>query len=43
MAKSLKLLAVTDLMNRIVQILRQDLRQLRISARDAELIEPVEP
>ena len=34
---------VTDLINRIVQILRRDLRQLRISAQDAELMEPVEP
>ena len=32
---------VTDLINRIVQILRWDLRQLRISAQDAELIKPV--
>ena len=36
------LACVTDLINRIVQILRQDLRQLRISAQDAELMEPVE-
>ena len=34
---------VTDFINRIVQILKQDLRQLRISAQDAELMEPVEP
>ena len=36
-------LVVTDLINRIVQILKRDLRQLRISAQDAELMEPVEP
>ena len=34
---------VTDLINRIVQILKRDLRQLRISTQDAELIEPVKP
>ena len=33
---------VTDLINRIVQILRRDLRQVRISMQDMELIEPVE-
>ena len=33
---------VTDLINRIVQILRRDLRQVRISAQEAELMEPVE-
>ena len=32
---------VTDFINRIVQILKQDLRQLRISAQDTELIKPV--
>ena len=36
-------LYVTDLMNRIVQILRRDLRQVRISAQEAELMEPVKP
>ena len=35
--------SVTDLINRIVQILRRDLRQVRISAQEAGLIEPVEP
>ena len=34
---------VTDLINRIVQVLRGDLYWVRISARDAELIKPVEP
>ena len=33
---------VIDFINRIVQILKQDLRQLRISIWDAELIKPVE-
>ena len=33
---------VTDLITKIVQILRQDLRQLRISTQDTELIKPVE-
>ena len=36
-------MGVTDLINRIVQVLRRDLRQVRISAQDAELMEPVEP
>ena len=36
------MLCVTDFMNRIVQILKQDLRQLKINAQDTELIEPVE-
>jgi hypothetical protein len=31
-----------DFINRIVQILKQDLKQLRISTRDTELMEPVE-
>ena len=35
--------AVTDLINRILQVLRADLYWLRISAQDAGLIEPVEP
>ena len=34
---------VTDFINRIVQILRRDLGQVRISAQEAELMEPVEP
>ena len=34
---------VTDLINRIVQVLRGDLYWVRISARDAELMEPVKP
>ena len=34
---------ITDLINRIVQALRGDLYWVRISARDAELMEPVEP
>ena len=34
---------VTDLINRIVQVLRRDLYRVRISAQDAELMEPVEP
>ena len=33
---------VTDLINRIVQVLRGDLYWVKISARDAELIELVE-
>ena len=34
---------VTDLINRIVQVLREDLYWIRISVRDAGLMEPVEP
>ena len=34
---------VTDLINRIVQVLRGDLYWFRISAQDAGLMEPVEP
>ena len=34
--------SVTNLINRIVQILKQDLKQLRISTRDTELIKQVE-
>ena len=34
---------VIDFINRIVQILKQDLKQLRISTQDAELMELVEP
>ena len=36
-------LLVTDLINRILRVLKEDLYWLRISAQDAELIEPVEP
>ena len=49
MAPALKVLSiaikstVTDLINRIVQVLRGDLYWVRISAWDAELIKPVEP
>ena len=34
---------VIDLINRIVQILKWDLKQLRISTQDIKLIEPVKP
>ena len=34
---------VTDLINRIVQVLKRDLYWVRISTRDAELIKPVKP
>ena len=34
---------VTDLINRIVQVLRWDLRQVKISTQDAKLMEPVKP
>ena len=34
---------VTDLINRIVQVLRGDLYWFRISAQDAGLMEPVKP
>ena len=34
---------ITDLISRIVQILKQDLKQLRINIQDTELMEPVEP
>ena len=30
-----------DLINRIVQILKRDLRQIKISVQEAKLIEPV--
>ena len=33
---------IIDFINRIVQILKWDLKQLRISAQDTELIKPVE-
>ena len=33
--------SVTDLINRIVQIFKWDLKQVRISAQEAGLIEPV--
>ena len=39
----LGLLNVTDLINRIVQVLKRDLYWIRISAQDAGLMEPVEP
>ena len=34
-------MGVTDLISRIVQILKQDLKQLRISTQDIELIKLV--
>ena len=34
---------ITDLINRIVQVLKGDLYWVRISTRDAELMEPVKP
>ena len=34
---------VTDLINRIVQVLKRDLYWFKISAQNTELIEPVEP
>ena len=34
---------VTDLINRIVQVLKGDLYRVKISIQDAELMEPVEP
>ena len=34
---------ITDLINRIVQVLKRDLYWVRISAQDAELMEPVKP
>jgi hypothetical protein len=34
---------VTDLINRIVQIVRRELDQLNISAQEAGLMGPVEP
>ena len=37
------LVGVTDLIYRIVQVLREDLERLTVSARDAGLMEPVEP
>ena len=33
---------ITDLINRIVQVLKGDLYWVKISAQDMELIEPVE-
>ena len=38
----LYLINVTDLINWIVQVLREDLERLAINARDAGLMEPVE-
>ena len=32
---------ITDLINRIVQILKQDLKQVKISIQEAGLMEPV--
>ena len=32
---------ITDLINRIVQVLREDLYWVRISTQDVELMEPV--
>ena len=37
------LIAVTDLIYRAVQVLRENLYWIRISAQDAGLMEPVEP
>ena len=34
---------ITDLINRIVQVLKGDLYWFRISTQDAELIKPVKP
>ena len=34
---------VTDLINRIVQVLKRDLRQVRISTQDAKLMKPIKP
>ena len=34
---------ITDLINRIVQVLREDLYWVKISVQDAELIKPVKP
>ena len=34
---------ITDLINRIVQVLKRDLYWFRISMQDIELIEPVKP
>ena len=34
---------VTDFINRIIQVLRKDLYWVRISARNAGLMEPVKP
>ena len=39
----LRLLIVTDLIYRAVQVLRENLYWIRISAQDAGLMEPVEP
>ena len=38
-----RLRGVTDLINRIVQMVRRDLDQLRIITQEAGLMEPVEP
>ena len=34
---------ITNLINRIVQVLKRDLYWVKISVQDIELIEPVEP
>ena len=34
---------VTDLINRIVQVLKEDLYRVKISTRNTELIKPVKP
>ena len=34
---------ITNLINRIVQVLKRDLYWFRISAQDIELMEPVKP
>ena len=39
----LKSVAVTDFINRIVQVLREDLYWVRISVQEVGLMEPVEP
>ena len=36
-------LTVTDLINRIVQVLKEDLYWVKISTQKAELMEPVKP
>ena len=38
-----KINSVTDLINWIVQVLREDLERLAVSTRDAGLMEPVKP
>ena len=43
MSEELPSLIVTDLIYRAVQVLRENLYWIRISAQDAGLMEPVEP